>query len=232
MTKVISFGYRCSSASFIQLLNLKTESYPFDWMISKLNTIIKCIETDFKDFYNIENYIYKTSETVNIIDGNKIHLVNENVLVNMLYEKFPENNYTLSYQLACNHKNIKDDLEYYKRCILRLNELLKSDIKKIYIYIHPILGNNDFNTNKNNILEDFKYFNSYILSKTSNIFGIYFIMLKTCSIKKISDIIESSDKYVVIIIYCNENFLDGGSPFMGNCLLEQNEIISILKMYI
>ena len=29
-TKFISFGHRCSPGSFLQLLNLKTESYPFD----------------------------------------------------------------------------------------------------------------------------------------------------------------------------------------------------------
>ncbi len=30
MYKVISFDHRCSSASFIKILNLKTESYPFN----------------------------------------------------------------------------------------------------------------------------------------------------------------------------------------------------------
>jgi hypothetical protein len=42
MYKVISFGHRCSSASFIQNLNLKTESYPFDWLVSKLDIIKDC----------------------------------------------------------------------------------------------------------------------------------------------------------------------------------------------
>lgn len=42
MYKVISFGHRCSTASFIQ--NLKTESYPFDWLVSKLDIIKDCIE--------------------------------------------------------------------------------------------------------------------------------------------------------------------------------------------
>ena len=50
MYKVISFGYRCSSATFIQKLNLKTESYPFDWIVSKLDVIKDCIETNFVHF--------------------------------------------------------------------------------------------------------------------------------------------------------------------------------------
>ena len=37
MYKVISFGHRCSSASFFQALNLKIESYPFAWLVSKLD---------------------------------------------------------------------------------------------------------------------------------------------------------------------------------------------------
>ena len=36
MYSVISFGHRCSSATIIQNLNLKTESYPFDWLVSKI----------------------------------------------------------------------------------------------------------------------------------------------------------------------------------------------------
>ena len=51
MYKVISFGHRCSSASFIQNLNLKTESYPFDWLVSKLDIIKDCIETKFVHFF-------------------------------------------------------------------------------------------------------------------------------------------------------------------------------------
>ena len=231
MTKVISFGHRCSSSSFIKLLNLKTESYPFDWMISKLNTIKQCIETDFKDFSNIEHYTYKNSETYNMINGKKVHICCETVFVNMLYETNPDNNQTYNYQLGFNHNNVKNDPVYYDRCIERFKDVLNSEIKKITIYFHPIVGDIDFNNNKTSILKEFNDFNVYIQTKTSNIFGLYFITVVTQNVNK-SEIIESTDTYTVYVIYCNENFLDGGDPCMGNCSSEINEVTRIILSYI
>lgn len=230
MTKFISFGHRCSSASFLQLLNLKTESYPFDWMISKLDTIMLCIEDDFKEFCNIENYLYVPSETYNLIDGNRRHICYEDVSVNMLYETGPINNQTYGYQLAFNHQNIKSDLEYYKRCIIRLKELMKSDVKKIFIYFHPVLGIIDYNNNILTLLEEFNIFSSYMQTKTTNVFGLYFITVITKNNKK-SDTFKFSN-YDIYIIYCNENFLDGGAPCMGNYESEKNEIMDIIRTYI
>ena len=91
MYKVISFGHRCSSASFIQNLNLKTESYPFDWLVSKLDIIKDCIETKFVHFLNVNNYITQNTETLNIIDNAKTHICNEVAQVNIYYEPAGEN---------------------------------------------------------------------------------------------------------------------------------------------
>jgi hypothetical protein len=231
MTKIISFGYRCSSASLIQLLGLKTESYPFDWMVSKLDSIMKCIESDFEDFCNVDNYEYIQSETSNVIDGTKRLICHEHTLVNMAYETRPINNSTYGFQIALNHKNMKSDLDYYQRCILRLKELLKSDMKKVFIHFYPVLGSKEFNDHSKSILEEFNEFNSYIQKKTSNIFGLYFITVISKNDKK-SDMIESSNVHSVYVIYCNEGFVDGGPPFMGNCKTEMDEMAHIIKMYV
>ena len=227
MYKVISFGYRCSSAAFMQLLNLKTESYPFDWLVSKLDVIKDCIETKFVHFLNINNYIVKNSETFNLIDNTKICMNCESVHVNVFYETDIHNS-TLNYKLGLNHHNVNNDYEYYQRCINRLYELFETDIQKYYIYFHPIMGINDFHNNKENILNDFDNFNQYILEKTKNIFGLYFILIKhNENIKSIK--LKETSNYNIFILYCNDEFLDGGSPFMGNCNIEQEEVLSILK---
>lgn len=227
MYKVISFGHRCSSASFIQNLNLKTESYPFDWLVSKLDVIKDCIETKFVHFLNINNYIVKNSETFNLIDNTKICMNCESVHVNVFYETDIHNS-TLNYKLGLNHHNVNNDYEYYQRCINRLYELFETDIQKYYIYFHPIMGINDFHNNKENILNDFDNFNQYILEKTKNIFGLYFILIKhNENIKSIK--LKETSNYNIFILYCNDEFLDGGSPFMGNCNIEQEEVLSILK---
>ena len=79
-----------------------------------------------------------------------------------------------------------------------------------------------------NILNDFDEFSQYIIGKTKNIFGIYFILIKhTENIKSIK--IKETSHYNVFILYCNDDFLDGGAPFMGNYTVEQEEVLRILK---
>jgi hypothetical protein len=229
--KVISFGHRCSSGSIMQKLNLKTESYPFDWLVSKLDIIKDCIETKFVHFLNLNNYITKNTETVNIIDNKKTSIIcNEEVQVNIYYETDIHNIYTYNFKLGLNHRNLinKNDYEYYQRCINRLYELFEKDIQKYYLYFHPIIGPNDFLNNKENILDDFDNFNEYIIKKTKNIFGIYFILIRNNeNIKSIK--FKETQNYNVFIIYCNDNFIDAGTPFTGDNHIEQEEILSILK---
>jgi hypothetical protein len=228
MYKVISFGYRCSSAGFIQNLNLKTESYPFDWLVSSLPVIKDCIETNFVHFLNINNYINKYTETSNMIDNKNIHICNESIFVNTHYETDIDNSKTYC-KLALNHHNIKNDesYEYYQRCITRLYELFEKDIQKYYIHFHPIMGINDFQNNKDVILNNFDDFNNYIMTKTKNIFGIYFILVKQNSDIK-SIMLKETLNYKVFVLYCNDKFLDGGLTFIGYHH-EQQEVLSILK---
>jgi hypothetical protein len=231
MYKVISFGHRCSSAAFIQRLNLKTESYPFDWLVSKLDIIKDCIETKFVHFLNVNNYITQNTETINMIDNEKTHICNEVAQVNIYYETDTQNiqnKQTYSYKLTLTHHNLNNDYEYYQRCINRLYELFETDIQKYYLYFHPIMGINDYTNNKEDILNEFDNFNKYIIEKTKNIFGIYFILVKYNENVKSIKLIETQN-YNVFVLYCNDDFLDSGGTFRGNYDVEQEEVLSILK---
>jgi len=236
MYKVISFGHRCSSASFIKLLDLKTESYPFDWIVSKLDVVQNCIETNFVNFLNVNNYVAKNTETHNMIDNIKYHICNETIQVNVFYETNNDNNNnnnnisTYNYKLALTHHNLNNvaDYEYYQRCIVRLYELLEMDIRKYYIYFHPIVGINEYQHNKDNMLTEFDIFNQFITTKTTNIFGIYFILVNHSENVKSIKIKETPD-YIVFILFCNANFLDGGGTFSGNYHSEESEVVHILK---
>lgn len=232
MVKVISFGHRCSSAYFIQSLNLKTESYPFDYLVSKLDVIKDCIETKFIHFLNVNNYITQEVENYNMIDDKKVYIRNDIAHVNLNYEKIeninliPKNNYKLS----LTHRNLNEHQEYYQRCVNRLYDLFNMDVKKYYIYTHPILGINDYNKLKENILDEYDDFNNFLLNQTTNIFGLYFILVKQAEdVKSIK--IKETLNYDVFLIYCNDDFIDGGTPFMGNFDVETEEIKNILKNY-
>ena len=41
--------------------------------------------------------------------------------------------------------------------------------------------------------------------------------------------LKETQHYILYILYCNSNFLDGGAPFMGDNELETKEVLSILK---
>lgn len=108
----------------------------------------------------------------------KTHICNEVAEVNIYYETDEQNIQTYNYKLAFNHRNLNNDYEYYQRCITRLYELLETDIQKYYLYFHPIMGINEFQDKKENILNEFDSFNQYIIQKTKNIVGIYFILIR------------------------------------------------------
>jgi hypothetical protein len=226
MVKVISVGHRCSSSSFIKTLNLKTESYPFDWIVSKLDVVEDCIETNFVHFLNRNNYVTHKTETGYMIDNEKVFLCNEVAHVNTYYETNKDNRSTYDYKLALNHHNldVEKDYQYYERCISRLYELFKTDIKKYYLYFHPFMGINYFKANKDNVLKEFDKFNNYIIRKTKNIFGLYFIMISHTQ-DTISVVLKETPTYKVFVIHAHHNLFTSTSPFSK----ELAEILSILR---
>jgi len=48
----ISLGYFCSIAMELEKMGLRSESSPFDWLISDFDGVISAIETRFEDFLN------------------------------------------------------------------------------------------------------------------------------------------------------------------------------------
>ncbi len=52
--KYISLGYFCSVAMELEKLGLRTESSPFDWVISDFEGVMSAIENQFVDFFKYE----------------------------------------------------------------------------------------------------------------------------------------------------------------------------------
>jgi hypothetical protein len=121
---MISFGYRCSTGGLIQKLNLKTESHPFDWCVSKLDVIKDCIETKFIHFSNVSNYEIRYLENYNLIDGQKISIDGPSAIPVNTYYETTDNVQTYNSKLALNHQNLTNDYDYYQRCIHRLYDFI------------------------------------------------------------------------------------------------------------
>jgi hypothetical protein len=206
--QLFTLGYRCSSAGILKLLGYKKESYPFDWMISRLPIIKDCIETNFEHFLNKENYKEETTQTIHYGETNNVLICNEHIVYNTYYqEKFTKEqvnipsylnvpNDTYAHYLALNHRNIlkDEDREYFQRCIKRFQILIHDNPHpKMYIYIHPVITIDEYEKNKESLIKQFLDFQNFMasLNKDISMRGLFIIMVRTLFEQPITNHIEN-----------------------------------------
>ena len=253
---VFSLGYRCSSAGILKHLGIKTESYPFDWLISRLPIIKDCIENNFQHFLNKDNYQKCETKTNHYFHSNNdtyknnsILICNESIVYNTYYQTkftkdelvipsflhFPHDTY--SFHLALNHRDIlcDEDHEYFKRCIDRFKKIMTTNDNKISLYIHPVLSLFEFENNKEKLFNQFIEFHTYISLITTNLRGLYIVIVKKniCTNIYIEKIETKNKDCEIYILYTNENFIDAGEIFMQpNHALETHLLIELVKSFI
>ena len=96
----ISLGYRCSTAGILKRLGLKHESFPFDWMISRLPIIKDCIETRFAYFIDPKWYVKKQTHTTHYHKGTTpvpMKICDETIYENVHYANLYQDQTPLSY---------------------------------------------------------------------------------------------------------------------------------------
>ena len=183
-----SIGHRCSSSGILKKLKLKMDSYPFDWIVSNLSTVRHCMETDFVEFLNPDNYTRQDTFTANILDARVIPICNETPVINNFYDmelkqthvgiRKMENTYWKA--LAITHHSMSDegDVEYFKRCVSRFQEyIMASGIgeKKRYVYIHPYVGVYEYDLYKHAIRKEWEEFSEFMGGKMGEIRGMFII---------------------------------------------------------
>jgi hypothetical protein len=244
--KIFSVGFRCSTAGILKKLGLKTESYPFDWLISRIYVIRHCIENNFVEFINSNNYEKRITKTYNNKDtDNEGFICEEHILFNRFYQhdnKMGEIN-TYQYNLAMNHHNIMEekDNQYYRRCIERFQSLLCLNQPKMFIHITPLIVK-DIEYNIQYYFDeciDFYYFmkkqNNIIHSQhhpdeeQQQIIGLFYIIVKDLleTHPKMNVIYENHEQYSkcrIYVLYTNSDFIDAGETFMGNYNEEEQMI--------
>jgi hypothetical protein len=234
--KIFSLGFRCTSAAILKKLNLKNESYPFDWLVSRLSVIKQCIEDDFKEFVNMQNYEHRHTNTYEMADSNKHFVCDEYLMINKYYQPLElmnaENSY--KYYLAMNHHNICEPHgnDYYHRCIERFRCLLFSNEKKIYLHIAPLLPFDKYVNTKTESIDDIIAFDDFLYNYTNkNTKGIVFIMVKDENLReKVGYLFKEIEKTKtkIYLIYTNKDFIDAGEIYMGNHYHEVKYIKEII----
>lgn len=230
---MFSFGFRCSSASLLKKIGIKNESYPFDWLISKLSVIQHSIEDDFAQFLDQANYHRKYTNTYEMADSNNHFICDEHLMVNKFYQppELEDVENTYKCYLAMNHHNITEtkDHEYYIRCVSRLTALLKSPHTKCYVHITPLITKAKYVQEVDNIHMECICFHTFMETQTTNINGLVFIMVREEGrnyhhIEKTHD----ASGQTIYVVYTNQHFIDAGECFMGHCHEETESLKHII----
>jgi len=231
-TYFFSIGHRCSSSGILQNLNLKTESYPFDWIVSNLSTVRHCIETDFVEFLNPGNYARQETITANILDARVIPICNETPEINTFYDLeikqthigIQKKGNTYWKALAITHHSMseKGDVEYFKRCVSRFRERMASGFgeKKRYLYIHPFVGVYEYDFHKHAIRKEWDEFSEFMGGKMGDIRGMFIIPVfldKGMGNREVvwEELFRSKWAVGWKVEISNWGFKDGGATFSG-----------------
>lgn len=241
-TILFSVGHRCTSASLIKELRQKFETYPFDWVVSKLDVLVHCIETNFEEYMRVENYADKSTETFNLCDDVKTHVCHENVVYNKYYEEnlmpeeLPNSIGTYGMKLVMSHHDIRKEehYQYFQRCVQRFQKILSLPQQKFYLYVHPIMGMTDYENNvgQGGLLTYFNAFSDYLKTKTANAMGIFFVVVKNEEKKGQIDVLFDTDDIIVQTLYANENLIDGGGVYSGDFYTEQYKMLVSIETII
>lgn len=230
--KIFSLGYRCSSAGILKKLQIKYESFPFDWMISSLPVIKHCLETDFQEFLHVDHYKRRYANTYEMRDSKEGFICHEYLMVNSFYQPPFLMNVENAYQfnLAMNHHNIinKEDYDYYNRCVGRFRELMTCDKEKIYVHIRHLITQDKYNTEKQTILKEFTEFDEFMSYHIKTpVKGLIFIMVRGGDETYSGEINFQSEKTgtKIYTVFANRQLVDAGEIFLGNC----NEEIAFIE---
>lgn len=238
-TILFSVGHRCTSASLIKEMRHKFETYPFDWVVSKLDVLVHCIETDFVEYLRVENYLDKQCETFNLCDDVKTHVCNENIVYNKYYENeylldSPENKIgTYGMKLAMTDHDIRKekDYQYFQGCVERFKKILALPQQKFYLYVHPIMGMTEYelNVEHGGILTYFSAFSDYLKTRTDNSVGIFFVVVKNQARRGEVDVLFETEDIVVHTLFANQDLIDGGGVYSGDFYTEQYKMLITIE---
>ena len=88
----ISLGYFCGIARDLEKIGLRDFSSPFDWTISNFESVIRLINTNFKDFMKYENLAQNVNNGVYLDEINQIYFYHDFSIKKSLSEKYNQVN--------------------------------------------------------------------------------------------------------------------------------------------
>jgi hypothetical protein len=124
----VSLGNYCLTSMIFKYHNIKVESFPFDWMVTKIDNVTNIINDNFKEFLNVYNYTKIQKGT-----RNNVYYNNTNTLFNFQFDSGDHQHHDFTNQ---------NDYNYITRCVKRFNDLINTDKKIILVMIQPLYLSN------------------------------------------------------------------------------------------
>ena len=142
ITFTCSLGPQCHSSNILKRLEVKKESYPFDWIFSNLKNVEHAIKDDFKIFLDTQYYT-----NIDLESKTQKH------------SYYFENGATMF-----NHHNPLNKIhyDYFVRCVNRFNTLITEKENKLFIMTYINLEIKSFTNIQKKIQEFKKFFDTYV----------------------------------------------------------------------
>lgn len=132
----ITLGYDCSTAATLKNLSLRSHSLPFDWVVSNIDDIIRCIS---EDFINFHKDLYLNSGKTRLIDHYGFEYPHDYPNSDVVEIDNVGNGVFGETTINDNWRDFIDiNLEKYNRRSKRFLDILKSDTDLIVLYRGPI----------------------------------------------------------------------------------------------
>jgi hypothetical protein len=248
-TYFFSMGHRCSSSGILKNLQLKTESYPFDWLVSKLSVITDCIANDFTEFLDTGSYDSCESITANVLDRRVVFICSETPEVNRYYsekipsytaEKHMDGGIPITYwhPLAFTHHSLKNEEQYayMGRCVERFKTRLASGYmeKKRYLYIHPYIGVYEYDRSKHDLKREWLEFSNKLAEYGGDWKGVMMVPVFLDKGMECRDIVweelfRTPKAVGWKVEISNWAFKDGGETFSGDYEQELRNIEAMVR---
>lgn len=136
----VPIGNNCRVAWYLQSVGLRNCAFPFDWSVSPIESVFEIIKTDFKNFFDLNNFIFLPSTKRFLFENDE----DEPKLVDDVITPVYDQKFHILYVHDFSEKGKKEYEEVkrkYQRRVERLQKILKNKKNKI-IFIYD---NSDIN---------------------------------------------------------------------------------------
>jgi hypothetical protein len=220
--RILAIGHRCATSTLLQQLGERTESFPFDWCVTSIDTVRQCILDDFKAFLMPDNYEIFSNETYNVNRGLKCHWLCETVCCNRFYEKaLTHEKSTYHLNLALTHKrmDIPEDVEYAQRCVDRFQKAMASGDIQWMLHLYPIMDHATFRTSHATIVShSFRPFCEVLHAKfpKASVRTLFVFIVYHEPRTGTLETLYQDEGMIVMVLYCPDGMADIGAFFEGH----------------